>query len=529
MAADDSVRARGGSLVRLSMAHLPTPTAAAAAPPVSVPVSAASLPPLQEEGVETAMDHMAAGMYSRMGNRWDGSKSELVAYWSDIAQAYGWIHADACRLYRWRAGALIVPIIIISTFTGAATATLGSLFSGPTYATIQPLIAIGLGMLSLLAGVLGTLEQKFKFTQLAERHERSSTDWYQLWRLLDACLALDYGERAPFRFFLENMQTTIDTLMDNRPNLPSVSIARFKRSFGHVAGLRLPHECGNITPTSPGPLVGSADMLPAVRLHRLARTTELSLTDAGRRRLQRATLVQAAARRRATFEGSELSDLDLSIGTSGLDTDEFKPTRSDTIDAIPKPKPTPKPTPKSTSKSTPKSTAKPDPKTKTLTQTEPPVSAQESTATRLDETEPSVELTAWTKAGLKTGFIGHGMSMMDEPASAFAATSTTAATIGPDARLVQASRAPMVVPSTIGPEAVGWGERFGLGVEALGLGVEALASRLGVGPPPAPPALDLDADAPATVRKMTADKPQTTDAAELPDEPERRISPGKLV
>lgn len=192
-------------------------------------------------------------LYIRLQDDWDNQKSELISKWCDMAQSYGWMHQNASEYYQRRTNRIIIPVIILSTITGITTATFGSLFSGDRYSYFQPYIAIGLGLMSLVTAIMNTIEQKFKYAQLAERHSMIGKEWYSLWRLLHATLALDTTERTPFRYYLEKVQHILDSLTKNRPDIPDHTIQSFLKHFGNIQGLRMPPECFKMEPTSPTP------------------------------------------------------------------------------------------------------------------------------------------------------------------------------------------------------------------------------------------------------------------------------------
>jgi hypothetical protein len=188
-------------------------------------------------------------LYLRLHDEWNDEKTELMSQWCDISQSYAWMHQNSSEFYQRRTNRIIIPVIILSTVTGIATATFGSIFSVQEYNYIQPYIAIGLGLISITTAIMNTIEQKFKYAQLAERHSMIGKEWQSLWRLLHVTLALRPIERTPFRYFHEKIQHMLDDLSRKRPDIHIDSINKFLKHFGNVKGLRLPAECLKMTAT----------------------------------------------------------------------------------------------------------------------------------------------------------------------------------------------------------------------------------------------------------------------------------------
>jgi hypothetical protein len=152
----------------------------------------------------------------------------------------------------------MVPVIVITTFTGAATATLGTLFSGTSDPRVQTAVSMALGLLGLFAAILGTLEQKFGFAKQSERHARTSLDWWDLHATTATCLALPFDERPPFNLFAEQVLAQLEAIRRSRPRLPLASISAYRSRFGGI--LQHPQEVGALAPTMPTPYAADSEL-----------------------------------------------------------------------------------------------------------------------------------------------------------------------------------------------------------------------------------------------------------------------------
>ena len=53
-------------------------------------------------------------------NIWKKEEEELLREWSDKAQCFRWLHTKSHQKYRWINAYFTIPVIILSTLTGAA-------------------------------------------------------------------------------------------------------------------------------------------------------------------------------------------------------------------------------------------------------------------------------------------------------------------------------------------------------------------------------------------------------------------------
>lgn len=210
-------------------------------------------------GSEAAAESRAhVPLLTRAQPSWTLGKSEMLARIADTAQSNAWMHDHASRKLRSWAAWLMVPVIVITTFTGAATATLGTLFSSTSDPRVQTAVSVALGLLGLFAAILGTLEQKFGFAKQSERHARTSLDWWDLHASTATCLALPFDERPPFNLFAEQVMGQLEAIRRSRPRLPLASISAYRARFGGV--LQHPREVGALAPTMPTPYAADHEL-----------------------------------------------------------------------------------------------------------------------------------------------------------------------------------------------------------------------------------------------------------------------------
>jgi hypothetical protein len=126
------------------------------------------------------------GIEQRRGKRespWTSDVVKLLRAWSARAEASADAHYELCtRLSRSniRFG---VPVVILTTFVGTSV-----------FATLQHHVNLWLrilvGMVSVLAAVLASLQTFLRFGERAEKHRTAAESWAALKRDMEAMIAL---------------------------------------------------------------------------------------------------------------------------------------------------------------------------------------------------------------------------------------------------------------------------------------------------------------------------------------------------
>jgi hypothetical protein len=184
---------------------------------------------------------------SRPNNGWAREQEELMADWSDIASCYRWLHSRSEKKYsRYNMG-MTIPVIILSTLTGTANFGMGSLFGDDTTGAKNATLAVG--GISLIAGLLTTLNNFLRFAQQSESNRVASISWGKFQRLLTIELAIAPIDRTIAQDFLKMCRNELDRLIEQSPQVPDSILEEFQKKFGAVKNLRKPDICGDIQHT----------------------------------------------------------------------------------------------------------------------------------------------------------------------------------------------------------------------------------------------------------------------------------------
>jgi hypothetical protein len=181
-------------------------------------------------------------------NGWTREQEELVAQWSDIAACYRWLHTKTeARYARFNMG-ISIPVIILSTLTGTVNVGLGSIVGNDEQN--QKYANLGVGGVSILAGILSTLGNFFKFAQLTEANKSAALAWGKFQRLAAIELALHPTDRLDSLEFIKMCRNELDRMIEQSPPVPESIIRLFEKQFGSIEQLKKPDICNHIEHTT---------------------------------------------------------------------------------------------------------------------------------------------------------------------------------------------------------------------------------------------------------------------------------------
>jgi hypothetical protein len=183
----------------------------------------------------------------RFQNGWSKEQDKLMADWSDIAGCYRWMHDRAEKMYTKKNMYMTIPVIILSTLTGTASVGIGSIAGGDE--EFQKYLNFGIGGVSLIAGILTTLNNFLRFAQLSESNKVAGVAWGKFQRLIAVELALKPDERMDSLDFLKICRADLDRLIEQSPPIPDSIIYDFEREFKDRPNLRRPDICHGLDHT----------------------------------------------------------------------------------------------------------------------------------------------------------------------------------------------------------------------------------------------------------------------------------------
>jgi len=161
-------------------------------------------------------------------NYWTLETEDLLAEWSEKASCYRWLHGRSEKKYKRRYYLFSIPVIILSTLTGAANVGMDS-FVNDSHKSMASAVV---GGVNIFAGILSTLQNFLKVAELMESHRSASVSWSKLGRNISIELALDKDKhRSKCSDFLAICRSEYDRLIESSPMVDDDIICQFKKKF----------------------------------------------------------------------------------------------------------------------------------------------------------------------------------------------------------------------------------------------------------------------------------------------------------
>jgi len=157
---------------------------------------------------------------------WTEEHENILIEWADKAMCYRWLHTKAHHKYAKANAWFTIPVIIMSTTTGTAN------FAQDRFSdTVKPWATMGIGAVNIFAGILTTVQQFLKISELNEAHRVASIAWDKFYRNTKVELAKSPIERTPVIQMLKHAKEEFDRLMETSPSISDEIIKAFNDTF----------------------------------------------------------------------------------------------------------------------------------------------------------------------------------------------------------------------------------------------------------------------------------------------------------
>lgn len=158
---------------------------------------------------------------------WTDECEELLAEWSEKASCYRWLHGRCEKNYKKWYYCFSIPVIILSTLTGAANVGMDSFVSQENKSVASAIV----GSVNIFAGIISTLQNFLKVAELMEGHRIAGVSWGKLQRNISIELALDPKRRVIQTDFLKLCRAEYDRLIEAGPLIDDGVIYQFNKKF----------------------------------------------------------------------------------------------------------------------------------------------------------------------------------------------------------------------------------------------------------------------------------------------------------
>ena len=157
---------------------------------------------------------------------WSPDHENIMIDWADKAICYKWMHQRAHAIYSNKNTMFTIPVIIMSTLTGTANFAQDRIPAD--YLNMATMI---IGAINLFAGILTTIQQYLKISELNESHRVSAISWGKFYRNIKTEICKSPLERSPVNAALKHSKEEFDRLTETSPTIPTYIVEMFIKDF----------------------------------------------------------------------------------------------------------------------------------------------------------------------------------------------------------------------------------------------------------------------------------------------------------
>lgn len=157
---------------------------------------------------------------------WTTPLEELVASEGEKCRGLAWINQKAETYYSYRANAIAIPVIVLSTLAGTASVGSSSLFGGETQIS-----SVVIGLVSIGVGVLNTISSYFSWARKAEAHRIAYLQYSKLFSIIRVEMSLPRSERKEAEQLLAQIRDGMERLAETTPSPPPSILEEFNKHF----------------------------------------------------------------------------------------------------------------------------------------------------------------------------------------------------------------------------------------------------------------------------------------------------------
>lgn len=158
---------------------------------------------------------------------WHDQQENILKKWGEIGSSYRFMHDRAYLKFEKQNLRFALPVIVLSTITGTAN------FAQASFpASWQSYVPLFAGFLNLSAGLITTIAQFLRVSELLEGHRAASIAYSKFSRNISVELSLPKEERScNGREFVSKCRMELDRLIEQSPNIPLEIVKLFGKKF----------------------------------------------------------------------------------------------------------------------------------------------------------------------------------------------------------------------------------------------------------------------------------------------------------
>jgi hypothetical protein len=173
---------------------------------------------------------------------WNQDDDVILKEWVDKSACFKWLHEKSYKVYKKQYFKLMIPVIVISTLTGAANFALQRIPSQE----YQGYASLVVGGFNIVAAIISTVAQFLKTGELKEGHNIAARSWDKFNRTIKLELQKNPNERPNKRDIFNSAMTEYDRLVELSPDIPTSVLNEFKSMYRNTIDLIKPEIAGYI-------------------------------------------------------------------------------------------------------------------------------------------------------------------------------------------------------------------------------------------------------------------------------------------
>lgn len=201
----------------------------------------------EDDTFSTIDQNNALNIINEENIEWSVEHEKIFTEWGDKAMCYKWMHSKANSMYSRLNAWYTIPVIVISTLTGTA-----NFAQERVPLEYQNYFVMIVGAFNITAGIITTIQQFLKITQLNEAHRVSSISWDKFYRNIKIELAKHPLERTKVFHMIKLCKEEYDRLMETSPSIPENIVKEFDSHFNKrniYEKIIKPEICDSLIPT----------------------------------------------------------------------------------------------------------------------------------------------------------------------------------------------------------------------------------------------------------------------------------------
>ena len=157
---------------------------------------------------------------------WNDSEVDLLKRWGEVSSSYRFLHDRAFRIFQLRNYCFTIPVIVLSTISGTASFSISSF---PV--DLQVYVPMVIGGINIFVGIVQTIAQFLRISELAESHRVASTAYGKFSRNIATELSLPPNNRTYNGIdFVQMCRAEMDRLLEQSPIIPMNLLSDFDKN-----------------------------------------------------------------------------------------------------------------------------------------------------------------------------------------------------------------------------------------------------------------------------------------------------------